>query len=193
MKIKIGSKEFNVTVAQTEDEAIQGLSNTESLPKGEGFAMEFDGDMSIPIIMENMSYPLDIIFSINGKVTKVVTAQAGAEPVVIKKSSDLIVEVNAGEAKGIKPKDDIGFIGTKNEDGTVEMAEGGIEVVGGRQVLDEDGKNQMNLEGGERIFSRVSTKRMYELAKAKEYKKLGRYVIKEIWKQDERPVEYSDN
>lgn len=193
MKIKIGNKEFDVRVSESEQDSSTGLSQTESLPKKTGFAMKFDGSQVIPITMQGMNFPIDIIFSLEGKVTKVVTAQPGDEDVVIKSPSDLIVEVNAGEASDIKAKDDIFFIGAKNEDGTVEMAEGGVEVVGDRQVLDENGKNQMNLKGGERIFSRVSTKRMYELAKSKEYKKLGRYIIKEVWKQDERPVEYAAN
>ena len=193
MKIKIGNKEFEVEVSGSEQESAIGLSQTDSLPKKAGFAMKFDVSQSIPITVQGMNFPIDIIFSLNGQVTKVVTAQPGDPDIITKGPSDLIVEVNAGEASTIKPKDVIVFVGKKNEDGTVEMAEGGIEVVGGRQVLDENGKNQMNLKGGERIFSRVSTRKMYELAKAKEYKKLGRYIIKEVWKQDERPVEYAAN
>lgn len=193
MRIKVGNKEFEVRVAENEEESRIGLSNTESLPKKEGFAMKFDGSQSIPITMKGMSFPIDIIFSLNGKVTKVVTAQPGDKDIVIKKASDLIVEVNAGEASSINTKDEIKLVGKKNDDGTVEIAKDGIEIIGGRQVLDEDGKNQMNLKGGERIFSRISTKRMFELAKSKEYKKLGKYVISEIWKQDEREPEYAAN
>ena len=193
MRIKIGSKEFEVKVAENENESIIGLSQTEFLPEGEGFAMKFDGTEIIPINMDGMKFSIDVIFSLDGKVTKVVTVDPEGPEVFTKQPSDLIVEVNAGEASGIKIKDDIAFVGKKNEDGTVEMAEGGLKIIGNRQVLDEDGKNQMNLKGGERIFSRVSTNKMFEYAKAKEYKKLGRYVIKEIWKQDNRPNEYAKN
>lgn len=193
MRIKIGNKEFEVRVSENEEEAMIGLSQTETLPTGEGFAMKFDGTEIIPINMEGMKFPIDIIFSLDGKVTKVVTAQPGDDETFIKKPSDLIIEVNAGEASGIKAKDDITFVGKKNDDGTVEMAEGGLKTVGNRHVLDEDGKNQMNLEGGERIYSRISTKKMFELAKSGDYKKLGRYVIKETWRQDERPPEYAKN
>ena len=147
MKIRIGDKEFKVRLAENNEEKSIGLSNTKSLPKKEGFAMKFDGTRSIPITMANMAFPIDIIFSLNGKVTKVITAQPNSKDIKIKQASDLIVEVNAGEAAGIKSKDDISFIGIKNEDGTVEMVEGGIEALGNRHVLDEDGKNQMNLLG----------------------------------------------
>ena len=193
MRIKIGNKEFEVRVLETPEETTIGLSQTEELSKKEGIAMKFDGTQIIPITMKGMSFPIDIIFSLKGKVTKIVTAQPNDTDIVIKQASDLIVEVNAGEASGINVKDEIKLVGKKNDDGTVEMAKGGLEIVGGRQVLDEDGKNQMNLKGGERIFSRISTKRMFELAKGKEYKKLGRYVINEVWKQDERPAEYAAN
>lgn len=193
MRIKIGSKEFEVRVSESPEESMIGLSQTESLPKKEGFAMKFDGTSVIPITMKDMSFPLDIIFTLDGKVTKVVTAKPGPKDVVINKPSDLIIEVNAGAAEGIKAKDEVVFLGKKNEDGTVELAEGGIEVIGNRQVLDENGQNQMNLIGGERIYSRISTKKMFELAKAKEYKKLGKFVINETRKQDSRPTEYAAN
>jgi uncharacterized membrane protein (UPF0127 family) len=193
MRIQIGNKEFEVRVSASDEESRTGLSNTESLPKKEGFAMKFDGTVSIPITMQQMLFPLDIIFTLNGKVTKVVTAQPGQEDIIIKQPSDLIIEVNAGEASGILPKDEVKFLGKKNEDGTVEMAEGGIATIGNRQVLDENGQNQMNLKGGERIFSRISTRKIFELAKAKEYMKLGKYVVTEIKKQDERPEEYAAN
>ena len=73
MRIKIGSKEFEVKVSENEDESIIGLSQTELLPKGEGFAMKFDGTEIIPINMDGMKFSIDVIFSLNGKVTKVVT------------------------------------------------------------------------------------------------------------------------
>ncbi len=73
------------------------------------------------------------------------------------------------------------------------MAEGGLAAKGERHVLDEDGKNQMNLKGGERIFSRKATNRMFDLAKKGDAKKLGKFLINEITAQDSRPTEYSKN
>lgn len=51
----------------------------------------------------------------------------------------------------------------------------------------------MNLLGGERIFSRIATNKMFALAKDKEYKKLGKFIVDEIEKQDTRPAEYAAN
>jgi len=192
MRIKLENKEFKVQVAKSDEEKAIGLSNSKQLEKGSGLAMIFDEAEIVPITMANMNFPIDIIFSLKGKVTKVVSANPGDE-ININKPSDIIVEVNLGEASDIKRGESISLVGEKNEDGTVEMADGGIQPVGSRYVLDENGKNQMNLKGGERIFSRISTKRMFELAKEKKYKTLGRYMYNEVKAQDNRPTEYADN
>ena len=64
-------------------------------------------------------------------------------------------------------------------------------------VLDEDGNVQMKLEGGERIFSRISTRKIIKQA-LKAYRdetdssfiKLGKMVFKELDAQDGRDPEY---
>lgn len=137
MKIGIGSKEFDVIMSSNDEESRIGLSQTDKLSNGNGFAMKFDPPGDIPITMHGMKFPIDIIFTYEGKVTKIVTAKPTSKDITIGKLSDLIIEVNAGEAAGIKSKDTVEFIGKKNEDGTVEVAEGGIKIVGNRQVLDE--------------------------------------------------------
>jgi len=55
----------------------------------------------------------------------------------------------------------------------------------------------MELDGGERIFSRKSTRVIIKKAKKayvsqldKDYKALGKYVFKELNKQDDRDPEY---
>ena len=193
MKIKIGNKEFKVRVAKDDNEKTIGLSQTVELPKKEGFVMQFDSEEDIPITMEAMKYPLDVIFANGGKITKVVTANPGDVDIRSGSLSDLILELNTGEGSDFKPGDEIKLIGEKLEDGTVEMAEGGLAAKGERHVLDEDGKNQMNLKGGERIFSRKATNRMFDLAKKGDAKKLGKFLINEITAQDSRPTEYSKN
>ena len=54
-------------------------------------------------------------------------------------------------------------------------------------VLDENGDVQFRLEGGERIFSRISTKKFIKAAikayrsdKDSDYKKVGKLVFKEL-------------
>jgi hypothetical protein len=64
-------------------------------------------------------------------------------------------------------------------------------------VLDSNGDVQYKLEGGERIFSRIMTRKMikqaltaYKLDTDEEYKKLGKLVFKELQAQDSREAEY---
>ena len=65
------------------------------------------------------------------------------------------------------------------------------------RVLAQDGSSQMDLWGGERIFSRKNTVVLIRKAKKaastgldKDIKALGRYMFKCIKGQDERPAEY---
>lgn len=61
---------------------------------------------------------------------------------------------------------------------------------GTMEVLDSDGNSQMKIEGGERIFSRVATKKMLELNESKNYAELGKYICDELKAQDEREPQY---
>jgi len=193
MRVKVGDKEFTVKQAKTPDELKQGLLGTTELPKGEGMLLSFDRPGEYPITMKGMDYPLTLIFANGGKVNRVITAKPDEDNIFGVGLVDSVLEVNPSDVKGISPGQTMEILGEKKADGTVEMAEGGLTPKGAAHVLDEDGKVQMNLKGGERIFSRKATSRMFELAKKGEFKKLGKYAIDEITNQDERPEEYAKN
>ena len=64
-------------------------------------------------------------------------------------------------------------------------------------ILNQDGTIQFELKGGERIFSRVSSRNIIKKAKKafnsksdSDYKALGRYIFKELDAQDARKPEY---
>ena len=64
-------------------------------------------------------------------------------------------------------------------------------------VLDSDGNVQMKLFSGERIFSRIFTRKLvkqaiiaYRTDSEEEYIKLAKMVFKELDAQDNRPQEY---
>jgi hypothetical protein len=57
-------------------------------------------------------------------------------------------------------------------------------------LYDEEGNAQMRMYGGERIFSRVSTKQILKLYKQGNIQELGEYVIKEVNAQNKRKPEY---
>ena len=70
------------------------------------------------------------------------------------------------------------------------------------KVIASDGTTQMNLQGGERIFSRISTKQIISWAKKAEAnkdntelfekycKRLGKRIFREIKAQNTREPEY---
>lgn len=67
------------------------------------------------------------------------------------------------------------------------------------EVLDNKGKTQMELDGGERIFSRKNTNTLIKMAKRAKntksdshYRALGKKVFQYIKQQDERKPEYVD-
>ena len=67
-------------------------------------------------------------------------------------------------------------------------------------VYGSDGEVQAELQGGERIFSRKSSKviiskakRAYLSKEDKDYKSLGKYIFKEMDAQDNREPEYVNN
>lgn len=193
MKLKVGNEEFTVAVADTEYKKQVGLSKLEKLPKGSGLLMKFDTPIKVPVRMSDMQFPLDLIFILHTSVQKVISAEAGSEDVTIPNVSDKVLELNKGEGKKIKPGMEVSIIGEKLKDGKVIMADGGIEPKGVRHVLDADGKNQMNLLGEERIFSRDDTGTFMKFAQSGDLVKLGKAVVKSINKQDSNKPEYSKN
>lgn len=61
---------------------------------------------------------------------------------------------------------------------------------GTMDVLDEDGNSQMTITGGERIFSRIATKKMLQLNEEGNYKELGKFICDELYLQDKREPQY---
>lgn len=193
MRIVVGEEDFVVAIADTDEKKAVGLSQLAKLPKGKGLVMKFDPPMQVPVRMSDMKFGLDLIFIGDGKVQKKVSAEAGVDDIIIGKQSEAVLEINLGEGNDIKPGMKVSYIGMKTKDGKVKMAEGGITAMGARQVLDEDGKNQMNMLGEERIVSRIDTKVLYKHAKAGDYKKLGAAMVKIINKQDTQEKQYAKN
>ena len=67
-------------------------------------------------------------------------------------------------------------------------------------ILGSDGKPQMDLVGGERIFSRKNSRTLIKLAKRankskadSDYAKLGKKIFKYINEQDNRPSEFIES
>lgn len=199
MKIKVGNKEFSVKVASSDASRKQGLKGITKIPEGSGLVLSYEKEQVVPITMSGMKIPIDIVFSRGGKVQEIVSASIESPEILIEGPSDLVLEINKGEGAGIKTGDTISWVGEKNDDGTITMASGGIAAKSDEmQVLDEDGNNQMNIKGNERIFSRKHTVRLFDLAKKADesgldtdYKKLGKTMVDIIVTQDTQDQEYT--
>lgn len=178
--VKIGNKDYFVEEAKTESEKEKGLQGVRSLPDDSGMLFYFDDPQTVSMWMRNTLIPLDIIFiNSENKVSKVHQGIPEDDTLVTQDNTKYVLEVNANsEVK-------VGDIFSIVEDGPV------------MKVLAQDGTSQMDLWGGERIFSRKNTiilikkaKKAAETKDDKDIKALGRYMFKCIKGQDERPAEY---
>lgn len=193
MRIKIKDTVFDVVVAKTPEELQIGLSQTSKLAKTEGLLLQFESADNHTIRMSDMSFDLDLIFINGDQVVKMIPAKAGADDIDIQNNSTAVLEVKSEAGSGISAGTAVEILGEKNDDGSVSMMEGGVPTAGARHLLDEDGKNQMNLVGAERIFSRKVTEKLFKYAKADELKKLGKIMVDDVNKQDAQDPEYADN
>ncbi len=185
MVIKIGTKEYKVQEAKTEEERQKGLQGIKSLPKDEGMLFYFDPDDEISMWMNKTYIPLDIIFiNEEQEVTKVYHGKPEDKTLISSPKTAYVLEVNQGS--GIKVGDELDF--DENSDPVMK-------------VLAPDGSTQMELWGGERIISRRETKILIKKAKLAQSVKdtpkfdnkcisVGKYIFKVIKGQDTRPAEY---
>ena len=188
--IIIGDKEYTVEIADTSEEQKKGLQNREYLPQDSGMLFVYDKPQDkVEFWMKDTTIALDQIgINEDGEVTKVYTAKPKDETLVPFKDVMFLLEVNANS--GIEVGDQFDF--DNNEDPNKYVM----------KVLAPDGTTQAKLEGGERIFSRISTKQLIQWAKKAEAnkdneelftkycKRLGKRMFREIKAQNTRKPEY---
>lgn len=183
MRITIGNKEYDVREAHTEEEKERGLQGINELPDDQGMLFFFEEPQEVSMWMKDTLIPLDIIFiNEDNEVIKVAQGEPNDETPIIAQDTLYVLEVNKNS--GVKEGDELEI-----------QTEGPV-----MKVLAQDGSSQMNLWGGERIFSRKNTVVLIRKAKKaaltnsdKDIKALGRYMFKCIKGQDERPNEYVKN
>ena len=182
MKIEIGDREYNVTCARTEEERIKGLQGVTEMKDDEGMLFFFEEPQTVGFWMKDTKIPLDIIF-INEDMEVISVYQGEPENENIAEEDDVrfVLEVNQGS--GIKEGDELDI----EED----------EELPKMKVIAPDGSTQMELEGGERIFSRKNTRTLIRMAKRaskskdeKDYKALGKRMFKFLQVQSETDPEY---
>lgn len=187
--VKIGDKTYNCQLAKTEEEHRQGLMDIEYLAPDEGMLFEFKKEGTYEFWMKNTSLELTQI-SINDddEVEYVYQAIPNDETLIQFENCKYLLEVNRTT--------DI----QKGDDFEIDDSDDLNKYV--MKVLAPDGTTQMQLQGGERIFSRISTRKMVKQAKKadsvrndsdlfeKACRKLGKICLKELYAQNHRDQEY---
>ena len=188
--IIIGNKEYTVELATTVEEQQKGLQDRDFLAQDAGMLFVYNEPQSkVEFWMKDTKIPLDQIgINEDGEVTLVYQAKPNDETLIPFTDVKYLLEVN--QNSGIKEGDQFDFDDT--EDPTKYVM----------KVIASDGTTQMNLQGGERIFSRISTKQIISWAKKAEAnkdnselfekycKRLGKRIFREIKAQDTREPEY---
>ena len=187
--VNIGNKTYNCQLAKTEEQHRKGLMDVDYLAPDEGRLFIFKKEGTREFWMKNTTLELTQI-SINDddEVEEVYQAIPEDETLIPFKNCKYLLEVNRtteiqkGDEFEIDDSDDLNKYVMK--------------------VLAPDGSTQMNLQGGERIFSRISTKKMIKQAKKansvrdnqdlfeKACRKLGKICLKELYAQNHRDQEY---
>ena len=187
VKIVIGGKQYIVHLAQTDLEKEKGLQGVTELPENQGMLFVFSEPDTQSFWMEDTQIPLDIIF-INDdlEVFAVEQGEPNTQDAHQQDNVSYVLEVNQGS--GIKVGDELEFSPEKNIDKSKMY------------VLGSDGNPQMELEGGERIFSRTNTKTLIKFAKKaystendNDYMNLGKRLFKFLKTQDENKPEYVES
>lgn len=186
--IEIGDRTYKVQEAHTDQEKEKGLQGVKELPEDEGMLFYFDTPQEVSMWMKDTLIPLDIVFiDEDMEVISVVKGEPNNEELITESDVVYVLEVN--QNSGIEEGDELDIEEEKDEDDNPPVM----------RVLAQDGSSQMDLWGGERIFSRKNTVVLIRKAKKanltnddKDFKTLGRYMFKCIKGQDERPPEYVD-
>ena len=168
MKVEINDKEYDVKVATTSDEMSKGLQNVKELPEDEGMLFIFEEPQTVGFWMKDTEIPLDIIFIDEDlEVLSIYKGQPNNQDIVEEDNVKYVLELNINS--GVSVGDE------------VELEDEDDNEIGKMIVLTSNGESQMELEGGERIFSRKKYKNINQTSKKadvsksdSDYKRLGK-------------------
>lgn len=194
IKVKINDKTYTVDLAVEEKDLEEGLQNKPKLDDDKGMLFIFEDDEEPTMWMKDTHIPLDIIFiDEDWEVIKVIEGEPLSEQLITVSDAKFVLELNRGSGVVVGDYVDLDEIELEEK-----LSDEDKEIVL-MLVLDEQGNSQMDLEGGERIFSRPNTKTLIRMARRaakseldKDYKALGRKVFAYLKKQDSNPEDTVD-
>lgn len=192
INLEINDKEYNVLVAQTEDEKATGLMNVEEMDPNEGMLFVYDTPQTLEFWMKDTEIPLDIIFiDSDWEVKKIAKGNPFDEAILSCDNVQYVLELNQNSEVQVGDEVDI-------EDD--ELSPGNSLNLNKMYVYGSDGNVQAEIVGGERIFSIKNTKtlirmakRAYTTKKESDYKRLGKKIFEYLHTQDTNEPDYVNN
>ena len=204
--VEINGTTYHLLHLVSEEEKEVGLMNVEELDPQEGALFDYSDEpqAELSFWMKDTTIPLLICFiNESGKVISVHKGKPLSEEMITESSEFVAYVIEVGIYEKINPGDQTSLgnqdINEEVEDEDEEDVHPELNV-NRLYVYGSDGEVQAELQGGERIFSRKSSKviiakakRAYVSKEDKDYKALGRYIFKEMDAQDNRKPEYVNN
>ena len=182
--IEISEKPYQVLVADNEETRQRGLMGIKNMPEDKGMLFKWDQPGNRQMWMhDTLMDLLQVFLDEDMQVLKTVKRKALDDTLVGCDKAQYVLELNADQ-----DIDDTDYIeiNSKEKDKSPTM-----------KVLASDGSTQMELNGGERIFSRKNTKIIIKQAKKAyasnsdvDYKRLGKSIFKFLKIQDNNTPEY---
>ena len=186
MIVEINDDKYNVKVITSKDDMSKGLQGITELPKDEGLLFVFDEPQTVGFWMKDTLIPLDIIF-INEdlEVISIYKGEPNNTDIAEEDNVKYVLELNINS--GVAEGDDL------------EIEDEEDSKTGKMIVISSNGDSQMELEGGERIFSRKNTKVLIKQAKKasnsksdSDYKRLGKSMFTYLKIQDNNEPEFDE-
>lgn len=189
VKVEINDKEYNVLVAETEEEKERGLQDVVELEPNEGMLFIYDEPQELSFWMHETEIPLDIIFiDEDWEVKSVQQGKPFDDTILSCDDVQYVLELN--QNSGVKEGDEVEVEDDELNPGR-KLQSKHMEIYG------PDGKVQAEIVGGERIFSikNVSTlvkmaRRAQATKKESDYKRLGKKIFEYLSIQDSNTPEY---
>lgn len=200
VEIEINDKVYKAKIAFTDEERQKGLQNIPHLPKNEGMVFSFEEPQEVGFWMKDTHIPLDIIFiDEDWEVIRVTQGEPLSEALIEQDDVSYVLELNVESGVSIGDYVDLFEVDEACEELCKEENEDEDEdkEVSVMVVLNLEGESQMELSGGERIFSRKNTKTLISMAKRadkskkdSDYKRLGTKVFSYLKTQDTKEEEF---
>lgn len=223
-EITVAGKTYKVLIAQSEEDKEQGLQGVEFLEDNEGMLFDYSEEMpeELSFWMKDTPVALDIVFiNDKGDVIQVSKGEPLSEKAIVCSGEPIMAVLEVAQNSGIKEGDFVELTDELNEESEeVEELDESFDPENDDSfdeslfpelkpnvmyILGSDGTPQGELQGNERIFSRIHTRSLIKKAKRafasrrnkKEYESLcialGKNMFKCLQIQSETPAEYVEN